>query len=120
MARSTSAVAAAALLLLVALAAVPRREAALTCGNVVMFLSPCIPYARGTTAEPSEACCSGVRGLNEAAKTTPDRQTACNCIKSTIFSLPGIKPAVVSGVPSKCGVSVPYPISTSIDCSKVE
>ncbi|XP_074559234.1 non-specific lipid-transfer protein-like [Curcuma longa] len=117
MARSISPIAA-ALLLLVALAAVPRGEAALTCGNVVTFLSSCIPYARGTTAAPSAACCSGVRGLNQAAKTTPDRQTACNCIKSTVASLSGIKPAVVSGVPAKCGVSVPYPISASVDCSK--
>lgn len=117
MARSIFA-AAAALLLLVALAAVPRREAALTCVNVVSFLSPCIPYARGTTTAPSAACCKGVQGLNQAAKTTPDRQTACNCIKSTVTTVRGINPTIVSGVPGKCGVTVPYPISSSVDCSK--
>lgn len=118
MARSISAAAAALLLLLLALAAVPRREAAVTCGNVVAFLSPCIAYARGTTTAPSAACCSGVRGLNQAAQTTPDRQTACKCIKSTVTSVSGIKPAIVSGIPGKCSVNVPYPISPSVDCSK--
>ncbi|RRT74490.1 hypothetical protein B296_00009786 [Ensete ventricosum] len=97
-------------------AAAPRATEALTCGQVVSFLQSCIPYARGT-GQLTGACCSGVRSLNAAAKTTPDRQTACSCLKSTVAGLKGIQTGTVAGIPGKCGVSVPYPISATVDCS---
>lgn len=108
-----------ALLLVTAavLAVAPPTAEALTCGNVVSFLTPCIGYARGKTKEIPGGCCSGVRNLNTAAKTTADRQTACNCLKNTVATIGGIDLNIVSGIPSKCNVRIPYPISTSVDCS---
>ena len=93
-------------------------NAAITCGQVASAVSPCIPYVRG--AGPlSTACCNAVRALNAEAKTTPDRQAACSCLKNLAGSIPGLKPANAAGLPSKCGVNVPFAISTSTDCSKV-
>nr|BAI94498.1 lipid transfer protein [Dianthus caryophyllus] len=91
---------------------------AVTCGQVASNLGSCIPYLKGGPG-PSGQCCGGIKTLNGLAKTTPDRQTACNCLKSESASISGINYALASGLPSKCGVSVPYTISPSVDCSKV-
>ncbi|XP_020101204.1 non-specific lipid-transfer protein 4.1-like [Ananas comosus] len=117
--RSSAPLTAAALLLGVLLLAAPAAEA-LTCGQVVSFISQCLQYARGPgTSPPPAACCSGVKGLNNAAQSTPDRQTACNCLKKAAGTVTGLKAGLVAGIPQQCGVNVPYAISTSTDCSKV-
>ncbi|KAM0069676.1 putative plant non-specific lipid-transfer protein/Par allergen [Helianthus debilis subsp. tardiflorus] len=90
---------------------------ALTCGQVSSRLAPCIPYLTKGGAVPP-ACCSGVKSLNSAAKTTPDRQTACSCIKSAYNSISGINAGNAASLPGKCGVSIPYKISPGTDCSK--
>ncbi|XP_076881403.1 non-specific lipid-transfer protein-like [Bidens hawaiensis] len=98
--------------------AAPYAEA-LSCGQVSSSLAPCIVYlTKGGVVPP--ACCNGVKSLNGAAKTTPDRQTACNCLKSAYGSINGINAANAAGLPSKCGVSIPYKISPSTDCTKVQ
>ncbi|XP_072954698.1 non-specific lipid-transfer protein 1-like [Typha angustifolia] len=118
MARST-ATAAAAVVLAILLIASPHVADAITCSQAVSAISPCIAYARSGVGAPSATCCAGVRSLNALAKTTPDRQTACNCLKKLAGSVKGVKPGAVTGIPSKCRVSVPFPISTSTDCSKI-
>ncbi|CAL4911946.1 unnamed protein product [Urochloa decumbens] len=112
----------AVLALILFLVAAPVVSAAVTCGQVAGYLSPCISYAMGGqgTAPPPEACCSGVRSLNSAARTTPDRQAACKCLKQITSSMPALKPGIVAGIPSKCGVDIPYPITSSTDCTKVQ
>ncbi|XVE80754.1 hypothetical protein DITRI_Ditri15bG0005700 [Diplodiscus trichospermus] len=99
----------------------PLAQGAITCGQVTSSLAPCIGYLRskGTGAAPP-ACCSGIKALNAAAQTTPDRQAACNCIKSAAGSISGINYGVASGLPRKCGVSIPYKISPSTDCKSVK
>jgi hypothetical protein len=93
-------------------------EAAVTCGQVTSAISPCLSYARGQGSAPSSGCCSGVRSLNNAARTSADRRTACNCLKSAARSISGLNAGNAASIPSKCGVNVPYTISTSTDCSK--
>ncbi|MEJ4834327.1 non-specific lipid-transfer protein, partial [Enterococcus faecium] len=96
----------------------PIAESAITCGQVTSALSTCINYLKlGGALPPS--CCSGVRKLNTAATTTPDRQAACNCLKKASSSIKGINLSLASGLPGKCGVSIPYKISPSTDCSRV-
>lgn len=95
----------------------PLAEAAITCGTVTSSMTPCIPYLRSGGALPP-ACCKGVSSLNSMAKTTPDRQTACGCLKNAYNSIKGIQPALAAGLPGKCGVSIPYKISPATDCSK--
>ncbi|XP_062182994.1 non-specific lipid-transfer protein 1-like [Phragmites australis] len=99
--------------------AAPHANAAISCGQVNSAIGPCLAYARGTGAGPSAACCSGVKSLSSAAGTPADRRTACNCLKSAAGRVSGLKPANAASIPSKCGVSVPYTISTSVDCSRV-
>ncbi|KAG9150746.1 hypothetical protein Leryth_002909 [Lithospermum erythrorhizon] len=96
----------------------PHAEAAISCGQVSSALGPCLPYLKSGGAIASN-CCSGVRGLKSAAKSTLDRQAACSCLKSLANSISSINDANAASLPGKCGVSIPYKISRSVDCSKV-
>jgi hypothetical protein len=102
----------------VLLASATTSEAAVTCGQVSSAISPCLSYARGQGSGPSAACCSGVRSLNSAASTSADKRTACNCLKSAAGRISGLNAGNAASIPSKCGVSIPYTISTSTDCSR--
>ncbi|XP_073113587.1 LOW QUALITY PROTEIN: non-specific lipid-transfer protein 1-like [Elaeis guineensis] len=104
-------------ILAVMLATAPNAADAITCGQVASSLTPCVVYARNGRRIPS-GCCSGVRGLVASARSTPDRRTACNCLKKAAASISGLKPGLIAGVPGKRGVRVPYSISPSTDCSK--
>ncbi|KAL6503292.1 hypothetical protein OROHE_023921 [Orobanche hederae] len=95
---------------------VPPAEAVMGCGQVVQFMSPCIPYVTGQG--PLGSCCGGVKGLYSAASTTPDRQSVCRCLKSLASSY-NIDLGKAGGLPSQCGVSIPYKINPSTDCAKV-
>ncbi|XP_061370732.1 non-specific lipid-transfer protein 1-like [Gastrolobium bilobum] len=99
-----------------ALVGAPMAEAAITCGQVVSSLSPCIPYLSGG-GSPSPGCCSGVKNVNAAAKTTADRQAACNCLKTAAGSLAGFNAKNAASLPGKCGVNLPYKISTTTNCA---
>ena len=87
----------------------PLAQGGITCGQVTSTLAPCIAYLRssGAGAVPGP-CCSGIKTLNAAAQTTPDRQAACNCVKFFATVIPSINYGVASGLPGKCGVSIPY------------
>ncbi|XP_076895965.1 non-specific lipid-transfer protein 1-like [Bidens hawaiensis] len=91
---------------------------ALTCGQVVSYLIPCLNYLQNG-GKPTLGCCAGVKGLNNAAQTTPDKKTACTCLKSAYGSYGGIKPTNAVGLPGSCGVNIPYKISPSTDCTKI-
>ncbi|CAN8287266.1 unnamed protein product [Cochlearia groenlandica] len=93
-------------------------NAALTCGMVNGNVAACIGYL--TQGGPlSRACCAGVANLNSMARTTPDRQQACRCLKSTTNALgPSLNAGRAAGIPKACGVNVPFPISTSTNCNK--
>lgn len=107
-----------AVVLCVAMAVAPLAEA-ITCGQVTSALAPCVAYIRagGGGAVPAP-CCSGISSLNNAAKTTPDRQQACTCIKSAAAAVTGINFGLAAGIPGKCGVNIPYKLSPSIDCKR--
>ncbi|KAB8116350.1 hypothetical protein EE612_057399 [Oryza sativa] len=100
------------------LLAAPHAAVAITCGQVNSAVGPCLTYARGGVGS-SAACCSGVRSLKAAASSTADRRTACNCLKNAARGIKGLNAGNAASIPSKCGVSVPYTISASIDCSRV-
>ena len=105
-----------ALALALVLISAPYAESAISCGTVVSYIGPCVNYARGVGPLPA-GCCSGVRTLNSIAKTTPDRQQACGCLKSAALKISGLNPSLAAGIPGKCGVNLPYTISTSINCA---
>ncbi|CAH8386485.1 unnamed protein product [Eruca vesicaria subsp. sativa] len=93
--------------------------AAISCGTVVQSVSPCIKYLTGR-GDLSPACCGGVRDLNAIARTTPDRQVACECLQAVAKKIPGFNPIRASDLPGKCGVSLPFPISISTNCDNVK
>ena len=108
----------AAVALVVMLAAAPRAAVALNCGQVDTLVKPCLPFARGGPG-PSAECCAGVKNLHNQARSTADRQTACNCLKTVAAGIAGLNLGNAAAIPSRCGVSIPYTISPSIDCSRV-
>ncbi|KAL6998274.1 hypothetical protein U1Q18_008400, partial [Sarracenia purpurea var. burkii] len=56
--------------------------------------------------------------LNNAARTTPDRQAACRCLKSSVGAVKGVNIGLAGSLPGKCGVNIPYKISLQTDCTK--
>ncbi|KAM1353414.1 hypothetical protein ACFX2H_032910 [Malus domestica] len=89
---------------------------AITCGQVSSSVAPCIGYLKSGGPVPP-ACCNGIRTINSLAETTPDRQAVCNCLKSLASSVSGVNPGNAESLPGKCGVNVPYKISTSTNCT---
>nr|A0AT31.1 RecName: Full=Non-specific lipid-transfer protein 5; Short=LTP5; Flags: Precursor [Lens culinaris]AAX35809.1 lipid transfer protein 5 precursor [Lens culinaris subsp. culinaris] len=97
----------------------PMAEGAISCGAVTGDLSPCLTYLTGGPG-PSPQCCGGVKKLLAAANTTPDRQAACNCMKSAASSITKLNTNNAAALPGKCGVNIPYKISTSTNCNTVK
>ena len=112
---SSAVVKIACIVVMVMVVAAPAAEA-ITCGQVTSSLAPCINYAKSGGNIPP-ACCNGIKSLNSAAKTTADRQAACRCLQSAAGSIKGINLSLVSGLPGKCGVNIPYKISPSTNCN---
>ncbi|TKY65684.1 Non-specific lipid-transfer protein [Spatholobus suberectus] len=96
---------------------IPLAEAELPCGEVQLTVAPCIGYLRDPSGPVPGPCCNGVRSINNQAKTTPDRQGVCRCLKTTVLSLPGLNLPSLAALPGKCGVNLPYKISPTIDCN---
>ncbi|XP_068669469.1 non-specific lipid-transfer protein 1-like [Aristolochia californica] len=106
--------------LLCSLVAAPYAVAAvITCNQVVVALTPCIDYLR-YGGQPSSVCCTGLQGLNSAATTTFDRQTVCSCVKRAATAVTGLVYQQEVSLPAKCGLHVPYQITPTTDCSKVQ
>nr|ABQ53932.1 lipid transfer protein [Sesamum indicum] len=97
---------------------VPEGEAAIGCGTVVSYLNSCFPYVTGTGA--LGGCCKGIKDLYAAAQTTADRQSVCDCLKDLAASTTGVDLGKAAGLPSQCGLNIPYKIIPSTDCSKVQ
>ena len=95
-------------------------EAAITCGSIVSKLAPCLPYATHKVAALPSTCCSAISNIKAAASTTADRQAACSCLKSVAGKYAGLDLGLVSGIPGKCNVNIGYPLSTTVDCTKVQ
>ncbi|KAD0455671.1 hypothetical protein R6Q59_027156 [Mikania micrantha] len=107
--------------LLVVLQALTVREAeAVTCGEVVSAIAPCLGYLRNG-GSPTTVCCNGIRELlRNKARTTTDRRSICNCLKSASSSYRGVSGSYAASLPGKCGVNVPYKISPSTDCNRIQ
>ncbi|GAU30829.1 hypothetical protein TSUD_267490 [Trifolium subterraneum] len=108
----------ACVVLMMCMVVAPMAEAAISCGAVSGALAPCIGYLRGGPG-PFPACCAGVRRLNGAARTTPDRQAACNCLKNAARAISGLNANNAGALPGRCGVRIPYKISTSTNCATI-
>jgi len=90
-------------------------EGAISCSTAISDLLPCLSFVTGDAANPTAACCKGVKSLNAAATSTADRQAVCRCIKSVAGSS-NYDSSKAANIPSLCGVNVGFPIGTSINC----
>ncbi|KAF6155160.1 hypothetical protein GIB67_019686 [Kingdonia uniflora] len=103
-----------ALLLLLHL---PSSEAAIACSDVVKNLTPCVKYLINGVGAPPANCCAGASKLASAATSTADKKAACECIKTAAQKInPNV--AAAKALPRNCGISLPFTVSTSVDCSK--
>ncbi|WCJ27833.1 Non-specific lipid-transfer protein [Euphorbia peplus] len=93
-------------------------QGSVTCGQVSSSLTPCLNYLK-SGGVPTIECCNGVKAINNAAQTTPDRQQACNCLKSAAKTF-GVNEAFAGSLPSKCDVNIPYKISFSTNCASIK
>ncbi|XP_022867164.1 non-specific lipid-transfer protein 1-like [Olea europaea var. sylvestris] len=91
---------------------------AITCSDVIKDLKPCLNYLKSGSGSPPSDCCAGASSLVSSATSTADKQAACACLKTAAKSI-SFKPELAKSLPGKCGISLPYPISPSVDCSKV-
>ncbi|GAU26560.1 hypothetical protein TSUD_266740 [Trifolium subterraneum] len=94
---------------------------AVTCGEVVNNIIPCITYLQIGNSVTAN-CCNGVKAIFHAAvRSITDLRTTCYCLKSAAQNLKGsIKQNNAASLPSKCGVNVPYKIGPSIDCASIK
>jgi hypothetical protein len=109
-----------AVLLAATLAAPPAAvRAAMSCTTVYNTLMPCLPFVQMGGAMPPQPCCGGIRSLLQQANNTPDRRAICGCLKNVANSAGGSSTYIdrAAALPSKCGVSLPYKISTSVNCN---
>ncbi|KAM7262863.1 hypothetical protein ACFE04_000546 [Oxalis oulophora] len=95
-------------------------EGAVTCGQVVQYLTPCIQYVANGGKVPDN-CCNGIRTLWKSANNTPDRVGVCKCLKQAINGIPysAYNLNLAAGLPAKCGVNLPYKINPSTNCDRV-
>ncbi|XP_050109345.1 non-specific lipid-transfer protein 1-like [Malus sylvestris] len=93
-------------------------NATITCGEVVAWLTPCIPFGVfGGTVPPD--CCKGIKELNAAQNTTMDRRIACSCIQEGAAAIPGINYDRINTLGDVCGSPCPYKVYPSTNCSAV-
>ncbi|KAH6776890.1 hypothetical protein C2S52_007686 [Perilla frutescens var. hirtella] len=102
-------------ILLCMIAFAPHAES-ITCDKVLQSLAPC-RASMNHGGSVTESCCSGVRSVNSATKTTPERRNACECIKRAAKSYK-LNTQTASSVLKKCNVNLGYSISSSLDCTK--
>ncbi|XP_004514554.1 non-specific lipid-transfer protein 1-like [Cicer arietinum] len=92
---------------------------ALTCGQISNNLVPCVGYLQ-YGGLISKRCCDGVKSIANDATTTPARRFTCNCLKSAAAAVKKINPNNAQLLPGKCGVNIPYKISTSTNCASIK
>ncbi|MED6224348.1 hypothetical protein PIB30_083069 [Stylosanthes scabra] len=108
------------LILCMAMLGAPIAEAAIQCGFVTTNIAPCLSYLKAG-GNPAQPCCNGIRTIVRAANNTPSRQAVCNCLKSAAAGLGSqISPVNAANLPGKCGVNIPYKISTSTNCASIK
>ncbi|XP_045823612.1 non-specific lipid-transfer protein 1-like [Trifolium pratense] len=94
-------------------------KATLTCDQVTIWLTPCIPYGMlGGSVSPM--CCQGVHSINAAYKNGDDRRLACQCIQDKAAQIPLLDYTRVNQIGELCGSECPYKVYPSTDCSKVK
>nr|GMC73514.1 non-specific lipid-transfer protein A-like [Ipomoea batatas]GME09379.1 non-specific lipid-transfer protein A-like [Ipomoea batatas] len=91
---------------------------AIDCHQVDSSIASCLPYLQGSGVHPPMNCCDSFRNLLRYTPTQQDRQTACECLKTTAAS-PDIKPDVAYYLPQNCGLISSFTISRDSNCQRL-
>ncbi|XP_073059988.1 non-specific lipid-transfer protein 1-like [Primulina eburnea] len=91
---------------------------AVPCTTAVATLGPCVDYLVGRASSVTVPCCQGADSLNRMVKTKPELQSLCECLKQAAAAM-GVLPDRAAAIPVLCKITVPFPISYDVDCSKV-
>lgn len=89
----------------------------ITCGQVQGNLAPCLGFLHNGGAV-TRGCCNGVRSIVSNARTTADRRGVCNCLMVAAGAVRRFNTYNAQALPGKCGVYIPYKISTSTNCNR--
>jgi hypothetical protein len=92
---------------------------AMPCEEVADAFAPCLRYARYQDPRPSLLCCDGLQAITDAAQSTADKRAACDCLKTMLTAFSEIDPDEVAGIPSICGVNMPFALSATADCTRI-
>lgn len=106
-----------AALLLLLIFLIPDTEAAISCSDVLKDLKPCVNYLTKGSGKPPADCCNGAKSLASAATTPADKKTACGCIKNAAQKM-NPNAQLAQALPGNCGITLPVPVSATVDCSK--
>lgn len=90
-----------------------------SCPAVTQQLAPCLTFVKGGIAEPSQACCNGVKDLSNNVHSNEDRHGVCLCLQQALSKIGSYEPSNLPLVPKKCGLKINLlPIDKNTDCSK--
>ncbi|XP_010433226.1 PREDICTED: protein ARABIDOPSIS THALIANA ANTHER 7-like [Camelina sativa] len=98
------------------------------CRDVFVRFMPCMGFVEGVYQQPSPECCRGVSHLNHGVKITPpgsreehrEVERVCVCIEimANANHLPFL-PNAISNLPLRCSLTLSFPISVAMDCSRL-
>ncbi|XP_057981252.1 non-specific lipid-transfer protein-like [Malania oleifera] len=93
-----------------------------SCSSVVVELTPCLAFLKGSMlggGQPSGSCCSGVKEISGKTKSKQDTEAVCQCIKQALSHAGSYSPSRIPLLSKKCGVEITLPpINKNTDCSK--
>ncbi|KAF7849788.1 hypothetical protein BT93_L0274 [Corymbia citriodora subsp. variegata] len=94
-------------------------SSATTCAEVLLFLTPCGPYAKGLASlPPNEVCCSYVNGFGNIVSYNSDGlKVFCKCYRDAAPSA-GFKADLTQRVITDCGNDINLPTDPKIDCNR--
>ncbi|XP_059291960.1 non-specific lipid-transfer protein 2-like [Lycium barbarum] len=95
----------------------PHAEA-VTCGQIQVGVVNCLPYLQNRG--PLGGCCGAIKYLLTLCKTTQERRKSCGCVKTAANTIKGIDFGKAAGLSGVCGAKIPFEISPTVDCSKVQ
>lgn len=95
-------------------------QVTIKCDDVTNYLKPCMDYLLSGISVISQTgeCCTGIKNLNEVAKSSEDQQSVCNCLKEVARKAPSYMVKRAAVLPTKCGIQLPYQISPSTNCAR--
>ncbi|CAN0896790.1 Non-specific lipid-transfer protein A [Linum grandiflorum] len=91
------------------------------CSSVFREFVQCVPYIAGMSISPT-ACCEAINALNyKAHKDEDGPKLICQCIEDMayVMNIRFIESRISSLNKETCHVSKSFPISNSMNCSKI-